>query len=338
MCKKATRKIILFFLLLVATIICTMTACNSRGLRGDRGELYSSPGQTPPVSSEQIPARTKTVSHTLGQTDIPLHPERIVVLDAGSTFLLDGLLALGIKPVGLTRCSNCINSDPFSDIVGELPSVGTQNQPSLEKILKLKPDLILGYRWQKSFYSQLSQIAPAVMLDPFDRGHQVKRNFRQLAEILSKSEQVEDILAEYDERIQKFQQRFGEKLKNKTVSLLSFYEAGFHVYGPEILFIAAVMKDAGIQFIPAYNALKDDALFNMSLEVLPDWDADFLFIDLYYEDSIEELESVFKQPLWSKLKAVRNDQVYIMTEYPSGGPIGANRFIDELSEYFSNKL
>ena len=304
----------------------------------DQGEIHSTSGQTPTLSSEQSTVATKTVDHTLGQTEIPVDPQRIVVLDANSIFLLDGVLALGIEPIGLARCSGCIKSDPFSDVVGDLPSVGTEQQPSLEKILSLKPDLILGYEWQESFYPQLSEIAPTVIVNPYTGGNDFKRNFRQLAEILGRSDQVESVLAEYNERIQKFQQRFEEKLKTKTVSLISFFESNFHVYGPEIISYARIMSDAGIQFIPIYKELGRDSLPNISIESLPDWDADFLFVELYYEDSLEELESVFKQPLWSTLNAVRNDQVYIMTEYPSGGPIGATQFIDDLSEYFSSRL
>ncbi|MEM1256839.1 MAG: iron-siderophore ABC transporter substrate-binding protein [Cyanobacteria bacterium P01_H01_bin.21] len=336
--KKTIRKIIVFFLLLTATFICTMTACDSKTLISDQGKNHSTSGQTPSIPSEQKPLATKTVNHILGQTEIPLHPQRIVVLDATSEFLLDGVLALGIKPIGLARCSNCINSDPFSDVVGDLPSVGTDEQPSLEKILMLKPDLILGYEWQESFYSKLSEIAPTVIVNPYTGGNDFKRNFRQLAEFLGKSDQAEGILFEYNERIQNFQQKFGEKLKSKTVSLLTFSGSEFHVHGPEYFFIARVMSEAGIQFIPAYKALKDGGQLYMSIEVLPDWDADFLFLELYQKDSIEGLESLAKQPLWAKLNAVRNDQVYIITEYPSGGPIGANQFIDELSEYFGSKL
>ncbi|MEM9007343.1 MAG: iron-siderophore ABC transporter substrate-binding protein [Cyanobacteria bacterium P01_F01_bin.86] len=337
--KKATRKIILFFFLIAATVICIMTACDSTALRGDHGEIHSRSGQASPTTSEQKLVATKIVSHSLGQTEIPLHPERIVVLDAYNELLLDGLLALGIKPIGLARCSSCVGSDPFSDVLGDLPSIGTGQQPSLEKILSLKPDLILGYRWQKAFYPQLSKIAPTVMIDNFTGGNDFKRNFKKLAEILGENDQAEDILAEYNERIQNFRKQFEERLKTKTVSLLMFYEAGFHVYGPKNHSFAGVMLDAGIQFISAYKELESDALFNMSLEALPDWDADFLFIGLYHDkDSPDELKSVFKQPLWSTLKAVRNEQVYIITKIPSGGPIGTNQFIDELSEYFSTKL
>lgn len=335
---KNTHKITLFLLLSIAIIAFTITACNSKILSGKQGETKITTVQTSPLSLEQKPVGTKTVSHTLGQTEIPLHPQRIVVLDANNTFLLESLLALGIKPVGLTRCSNCINLDPFSEVVGDLPSVGTHQQPSLEKILRLKPDLILGYEWQKAFYPLLSKIAPTVMIDLYTGGNDFKRNFKHLAEILGKSDQVEGIVAEYNERIQKFRQRFGEKLKNKTVCLLSFWDSTVHVYGPDLLFYGPVMREAGIKFIPAYQNLKDDYL-RLNIETVPDWDADFLFISFYYKKEFENLKSLsfFKQPIWSTLKAVRNKQVYITT-WTGGGPIMANRLIDELYEYFSSKF
>ncbi|MEO0336876.1 MAG: iron-siderophore ABC transporter substrate-binding protein, partial [Pseudomonadota bacterium] len=223
-------------------------------------------------------------------------------------------------------------------ILGEIPSVGTGQQPSLEKILSLKPDLILGYEWQRSYYSQLSKIAPTVMIDISTGVKDFKRDFKRLAEILGKSDQVEGILAEYNEKIQKFRQRFGEKLKSKTISLLAFFSGNFHVIGPETLVHAQIMREAGIQFIPAYKNLKRNTQYNMSLEALPDWDADFLFIGLIDKNPLEDLEPVFKQPLWSKLRAVRNDQVYILEKYFSGGPIGATQFVEDLYEYFSSKL
>jgi iron complex transport system substrate-binding protein len=337
--RKKTHKITLFLLLSIAMIVFTITACNSKLLWGKQGEIKTTIVQTPSLSLAQKPVAIKTVSHALGKVEIPLHPQRIVVLDADGAFLLDGLLALGIKPVGLTRCSNCINSDPFSEFLGDIPSVGTNEQPSLEKILMLKPDLILGYRWQKSFYPLLSEIAPTVLIDTIYSGrNDFKRNFKYLAEILDKSDQVEAILAEYNERIQKFRQQFGEKLKTKTVSLLLFWGSTLHAYNLHILSKAQIMSDAGIQFISTYKNMKNDYL-RLNLETVYNWDADFLFIEFYYKEEFENLKSLsfFKEPIWSTLKAVRNKQVYIVTSI-NEGPIRANQLIDELYTYFSSKL
>jgi iron complex transport system substrate-binding protein len=252
--KKVIHRITLFLLFLTATVSIALTACNGNML----WLINSMAVRNPPLSLAQKPVATKIVSHALGHVEIPLHPQRIVVLDANNAFLLDALSALGVKPVGLTRCSNCINSDPFSEFLGDLPTVGNDEQPSLEKILSLKPDLILGYKWQKSFYPLLSAIAPTVMIDLYSDGNDFKRDFKYLAEILDKRDRVEGILAEYNAKIQRFRQQLEEKLKTKTVSLLAFWGSTVHVYGPELLFYADVMSDVGIQFIPAYKNLKSE--------------------------------------------------------------------------------
>jgi iron complex transport system substrate-binding protein len=328
--KKVIYRITLFLIFLTTIVSFVLIACNGKM----QWLTNSTAVRNPPLSLVQKPVATKIVSHTLGQVEIPLRPQRIVVLDASNAFFLDALSALGVKPVGLTRCSNCINSDPFSEFLGDLPTVGSDEQPSLEKILSLKPDLILGYKWQKSFYPLMSAIAPTVMIDIYSGGNDFKRDFKYLAEILGRSDQVEAILAEYNAKVQRFRQQLEEKLKTKTVSLLAFWGSTLHVYGSELLFYADVMDDIGIRFIPAYKNLKSDYL-RLNIETVPDWDADFLFIHFYYREEFEKLKSLsfFKEPIWSTLKAVRNKQVYIMS-WAGGGPIAANQIINELYKYF----
>jgi iron complex transport system substrate-binding protein len=73
----------------------------------------------------------------------------------------------------------------------------------------------------------------------------------------------------------------------------------------------------------------------VNIETVPDWDADFLFVEFYYKEEFEnpKSRSFFKEPIWSNLKAVRNNQVYVMS-WSGGGPITATRLIDELYKYF----
>jgi iron complex transport system substrate-binding protein len=70
------------------------------------------------------------------------------------------------------------------------------------------------------------------------------------------------------------------------------------------------MIDAGIQFISTYQNLKDGEDAEISIEALPKWDADFLFIFKSYKRHSEDLMKVLGQPIWSTLKAVQNNRVY----------------------------
>jgi len=277
-------------------------------------------------------AKCRMVQHKLGETCIPIHPQRIVVLD--EYYLLDSISALGIKPVGYTPCSICVPSDALSKFVTDIPRMGDMGAPSLEKILSLKPDLILGLEWQKQFYPLLSKIAPTVMIeDPETIGF--KKNLEYLAEILDRSDQVEGILAGYNGRIQKFRQQLGEKLQTKTVSVIGIHGGSFYVEKLESRIYGQVMLDAGIQFSPAHESIKTNGNHPLSIEALPDWDADFLFVLRNYKRHAEDLASMMKHPIWSTLSAVQNGKVHPIV-LDVWGPITANQFVDDLYGYFIN--
>jgi iron complex transport system substrate-binding protein len=332
--KKVLRKATLFLLFLATVFVFSTAACNSKSLWLQPGRMNSTTAQTEQSSFAQKPVATKVVSHALGQAKIPLHPQRIVVLDG--SFLLDPLLALGIKPVGAATCPYCIKSDTLNQFVSDISLVGHWEQPSLEKILSLKPDLIVGHIWQKQYYSLLSAIAPTVMIDT-DGGVDFKESLNYLAEIFDRSDRAEAILAEYNERIQKFRQQLGEKLRTKTVSVLHLYGSNIAVYGSNFVPYGQIMLDAGIPFIPAYKKL--EGYLELSLETLPKWDADILFIDTLREAETEKLQSrsFLQQPIWSTLKAVQNNQVHVVSWASTVvGPITANQFIDDLYKYFTN--
>ncbi|NDJ17927.1 iron-siderophore ABC transporter substrate-binding protein [Myxacorys almedinensis] len=329
--KKSTYKIIVL-LFLSAIFAFAITACNSKMQWFKQGEINSTVVRTTPLSLVQKPTATKIVNHALGQAEIPLHPQRIVVLD--DSFILDPLLALSIKPVGFAAGANFINSDNLSEFVSGIPKVGDWERPSLEKILSLKPDLILGHIWQKRFYSLLSAIAPTVLIDT-DSEVDFKKNLKYLADILDKSDRVDRILAEYNQRIQTFRQQLGTTLNTKTVSIVHLYGSTVHVYGSDLTVYGQIMKDAGIRLIPAYRDLKGYS--GLSIEALSDWDADILFVVVLLKTDSEHLRSLsfLKQPLWSALKAVQNKQVYAVTWANTvAGPITANQFIDDLYKYF----
>jgi iron complex transport system substrate-binding protein len=280
-------------------------------------------------------AKCRVIQHDLGEACIPIYPQRIVVLD--EYYLLDNTLTLGVKPVGFAPCFICIPPST-RELVADTPNVGDIANPSLEKILSLKPDLILGLTWQATSYPLLSRIAPTVMIDPEVRGF--RETIEYVAEVLNKSDRVEEILANYDGQIQNFRQQLGEKLKVKTVSIIYLPGSGnFVVHKPELTTYGQIMSDAGIQFISAYKDLKIDGYNTLSIETLPDWDADFLFVLATYERDSESLKSLsfLKQPLWSTLKAVQNEQVYAVS-WDVSGPTTANQLIDELYTYFANAL
>lgn len=87
-------------------------------------------------------AGARSVTHAMGTTEIIGNPERVVVLDTGE---LDSVLALGVTPVGAVTADA---TGAFQSYLGDrtkgIEVVGTINEPNLEKIAALQPDLILS--------------------------------------------------------------------------------------------------------------------------------------------------------------------------------------------------
>lgn len=121
----------------------------------------------PPASEIQDFEETRLIQHDLGETEIPVNPQRIATLmDAR---LLAPAIALGIKPIATTTYqadAGISFRGVTSEQVEGIEILGDGHQPSLERLLALKPDLILAdANLHKDIYGQLSAIAPTVALD-----------------------------------------------------------------------------------------------------------------------------------------------------------------------------
>lgn len=328
---EAIRRIVRLLLLMVITVIMAVACNNLSQLQKDNADIVQN-NKAPLV---QLPVATKIVKHALGQVKIPLHPERVLVMD-GNIFL-DPVLALGVKPVGIASCFICLDghSGIADDLIAGIPDVGDE-QPSLEKILKLKPDLILLHKYQQRIYPQLSAIAPTVVIDS-DSEVDFKKNIRYIADLLGKVDRAEAVLSEYKNKIEKLQRQLEPRLKSKKISVLQISGSGLYSLKPGLFPSDQILKDVGLQFLP-FQEQQEDMFLSLSLEVLGDYDADILFVIVVYEKNAEDLESssFLKQPIWSALKAFRNQQIYAVQWAGVGGTIGADRVMNDLYRFFVN--
>lgn len=115
------------------------------------------------ASSQEISCSGRVVQHAAGISGVPKTPKRVVVLDTGE---LDSVLALGIRPIGAVTALGTGFPSYLKGRTEGIADVGTIQQPSLERIAALKPDLILTSKLRHgTLYGQLSRIAPTVMAE-----------------------------------------------------------------------------------------------------------------------------------------------------------------------------
>jgi iron complex transport system substrate-binding protein len=289
------------------------------------------------LANSQLTVNTKIVKHTLGETIIPAKPLRIIALD--DSVILDPLLALNIKPIGATsywKEKDIIFRGLSADKTKGIDIVGSGLNVSLEKILKLKPDLILE-REGTIVYNLLAKIAPTVIIDRSKFEHSFKDSFRFVAQVLDKSEKAEQVLSQYQKRVQELQNKLGSQLQKITVSVIGYNYYGknsFFVCNPTVVY-HQILTDIGIRRLPIVENQKDYCL-TLSIEMLDKYDADVLFVVNYANTP---LSHYLQHPLWSSLKAVKNKLVYEVKPdvWASFGPLGANRILDDLFKFLVNE-
>jgi iron complex transport system substrate-binding protein len=274
---------------------------------------------------------TQLVNHALGETNVPTEPQRVVVLH--DTIILDPVIAVGVKPIAATTYAS-EEGIAFRGLTAEqsegIEVLGSMEQPNLEKIAALKPDLIFAtHHLHHQIYSHLSSIAPTVVVD-HNQFDSFKDRFRYIAGVLGKSEQANQVLSQYQDRVEELKQALAERLNEIQVSVI-------HVYGEPLStpdathHISQIFSDIGLQRPPSQEGLLQEK--NFSLEDLPEHDADVLFIVKYPSSKVE---IILSNPIWQQLNAVQSGQVYEVSPERwggAGGPIVANRILDDLFQY-----
>lgn len=132
------------FAALLTVLLLAITACGQSG--------GTSPAAAPAGES-------RTITHMQGDTTIEGTPEKVVVMDFGA---LDTMKALGLSDtvVGLPKRGLPTFLSEFGD--EKYADVGTLQEPNLETINKLDPDLLIIGGRSAAKYPELSQHWPTI--------------------------------------------------------------------------------------------------------------------------------------------------------------------------------
>ncbi|MBW7477551.1 iron-siderophore ABC transporter substrate-binding protein [Paenibacillus oenotherae] len=316
--------LILFVLLLVA-------GCGSAGKNSSNNGVKAADGTT--TDSTGTLASGKTIKHEMGTAILQKVPERVVYLFQGMN---DIGAALEVKPVGAVESTD---QKPWFQYLGDrsgIENLGEEGQPNLEKIVSLKPDLIIGTKVRhEKIYAQLQAIAPTIITADLADW---KSNLRIAGEALGKEEEAAKLLSDWDERVAKFKEEMGDKLSSTEVSVIRIQRDGsvkVYLAGFPGLF----MKDIGLS-VPESQRVEfnGSGLDIMSKEHIPQFDADYIFditaSSLEGQENIPQLYGEWtSHPLWSELNAVKAGRYYqvdpIMWNF-GAGPIAAKSMLDDL--------
>ncbi|MGU3493067.1 iron-siderophore ABC transporter substrate-binding protein [Xanthobacteraceae bacterium A53D] len=259
---------------------------------------------------------------------VPKDPARIVVLDP--TFSLGMGLELGLPIVGAPiklMSERTLRDEAVRKGVADL---GSYFEPSMEMLVALKPDLIIGSSLTDSAYPLLSQLAPTLLISAEDwKGYMLR-----LAQATGREQKAAELLAAYEARAAALKLR----LPDQRVSVVRITSWDFQVnldtpngYGP-----FSVMRDAGVRRTDYETAQGSETLKRPDWEELDNLQGDVL---LYIvgganrSDTNGRHEEVTGNPLWRMLPAVKAGRVYRVdagTWMEFSGVASAHRVLDDI--------
>ncbi|MER7754564.1 iron-siderophore ABC transporter substrate-binding protein [Kitasatospora sp. NPDC097643] len=279
------------------------------------------------------PAGSKrTVKDATGKAvEIPAAPQRIVTLTQED---LDAVLALGLKPVGITNGQG-LNEPPayLKDKVQGVPVVGNLLQPVMDKVIAAKPDLILaGDMQDEQMLKQLREITPAtlVTMAPTDDW---KLAFRGIGNAVNKLDQANKVISGYDAKAAKAGGELG-KNKGAAVSIVRWNPTG-PSWMEKRQFAGGVALDMGLTRPKAQDKDGNAHSPALSLEKLAEIDGDWLFLSTLTDDGKTALKDVQSKPAYQELNAVKNNHTVTVDGSvwsTRGGPLAADVVIGDIGK------
>lgn len=297
---------------------------------------------------EQPASECRVVQHIAGKTCAPNYPKRVVTIP----FLtLAHAILLDIKPIGSTSSGYGLgynlseestatylsNQTFLGDKAAGIQDVGETYMPNLEKILELKPDLILSWQSNQDIYPLLSQISPTV-LAPWQGPPSWKENFSFVAKALGKEEAAQQAWNHYYQRIEALKIALGERYQDKKISVINL-GGGVILAHAKNSFSGFILDDIGLQRPKLQNVITPSgSIPNISEERLQEIDGDILFVLIFDTRDKNELEKLQQKPLWKKLKVVQQGQVYLVDSgaWAGNSLLAADAVIDDLYKYLVN--
>lgn len=289
---------------------------------------------SPDAAPSPTPAGRQVPSDN-GPVEVPRSPERVVA--AIGSFETD-MVAVGVMPVLTTTFAG-----PWVDLDDAV--IKTANiPPTAEELLKVRPDLIVGWNWvtKEAVFDEISAIAPYVGLGEtagsagsgFD-GNAPLRSwdtlFLSVCEVLGKREEGQRLVDEFEARLDELAVRRSGK-GALSVARIEFYEPGSFSFRGQNEDTAALMKRIGLEVVGPEQSENQT-----SLEELPEIDADWLVVPVGGDSIPEDLfEEMSENPLYRAIPAVQAGQVHVVDGalWPGLGHLWARALVDDLERLF----
>lgn len=295
-----------------------------------------------------VPAgATRTVTDAEGtEITVPVDPQRIVTLSEPT---LDGVLALGLRPIGTVSGRGQAGVPGYlAAEAADLSILGGIAEPNFEAIGQAKPDLIVvdgtSVNNNPPVIEALRAIAPTAFVGY--AGGDWRDTFATLADVLNQQERGKQVLAAYDARVKDVKKRLAP-YADDTFSIVRWQGSSAALILNELPPGRALL-DLGLR--RPKNQDRDGRGHSepVSRENLTEIDADWMFFGTLGGASVDNpgaaggtdseaaqraLAEAEKAPGFTSLKAFRDDHIILVdgSRWTStGGPLLMGKIVEDV--------
>lgn len=277
------------------------------------------------------PANAVTVADSRGEHEFTVAPQRVVAL---SWSLAEQLIELGVTPVAIADPEGYRTWVVRPGLPQEVAGVGLRQEPNLERIAELDPDVILASDDQLGFVPALERIAPVLHFDTFNEAHDneeaARRTLRELGRLFGREQVVEEKLAALDARL---------------AGLREQVQAHFDGDPPKVTVVRFV--DEARVVVHGENAMPVHALHALGLETaleLPPskWGIAFRKTEqlgrideglVLWIEPFPQAEDLFERPLWQAMPFVRQGRFHALpATWTYGGAMSVGYLAEVIAE------
>jgi iron complex transport system substrate-binding protein len=287
-------------------------------------------GETEENNTSSDSSETITIKHELGETPVPVNPEKVIVFDFGT---LDTLDKLGIEVTGVPKGNIPDYLSKYES--DEYENAGSLKEPDFDKLAEINPDLIIISGRQSTLYDQLSDLAPTIYLgvDTTRYMDSFKENLDVIGKIFEKEEDIQTELTAIEDSIASLKEK--AEANDKKALIILANDDKISAYGSNSRF--GIIHDVfGITPVDD-NIEASTHGMNVTFEYVLENDPDILYVidrSAVVEGGSSSAKQLVENKLVENTKAYQNDNIiYLNPDYwylSGGGLISVKEMVNEI--------
>lgn len=276
---------------------------------------YFTKGRTP----APLPAETVTITDGLGrEVGLRTPTEKVISLTNADT---ETLLALGVKPYAVV--TNFNTPPAIVKQLAGVPEVGIVTAPNLEKIVALKPDLVVG-----GLMPFQTQLAPALAQAGVPSVFLLANSYRDILEriafwgkVTGHTREAEELVVHIQQDVAAVREKYVQRTRKRVLivwgTATSFQLASSHTFVGDLVAQVPV-ENLADHFVGSMEKKGLGTGFvALDLEYLAKEDPDAILLVTHgvSREKAAAFSAAFQaQPVWQKLRAVREGHVYVLPQ------------------------